>query len=57
MFAAAALRLAVGVHGLGDDAMALAALLWAAPFVVYLALYTAMLVAPSLPRSGPPRQG
>ncbi|MCO5122294.1 MAG: NnrS family protein [Rhizobacter sp.] len=57
MFAAAALRLAVGVHGLGDDAMALAALLWAAPFVVYLALYAAMLVAPSLPRSGPPRQG
>jgi len=54
VFAAATLRLAVSVFGLGDDAMALAALLWAAPFVVYLVLYAAMLVAPSLPRRGPP---
>lgn len=54
MFAAAALRVAVSVAGLGDGAVTLAALLWAAPFVVYLVLYAAMLVAPSLARSGPP---
>jgi uncharacterized protein involved in response to NO len=57
MFAAATLRIAVSVFGLGDDAMALAALLWAAPFVVYLLLYAAMLVAPSLPRSESPLSG
>lgn len=54
VFVAAALRVAVGVVDLGDTAMAISALLWAAPFVVYLLLYAAILVAPSLPRSGPP---
>lgn len=54
VFAAAVLRVAAGVADLGDNAIALAALVWAAPFVAYLALYAAMLVAPSLPRTGPP---
>lgn len=52
MCAAAALRVAASLAGLGDAAIAIAALLWAAPFVVYLALYAAVLVAPSLPRGG-----
>ncbi len=51
MLAAVVLRVAVSVARLGDGAMALSALLWAAPFVVYLVLYAAVLVAPSLPRS------
>lgn len=50
MFAAALLRLATTVWSLGDTAMAISALLWAAPFVTYLALYAAALSAPSLPR-------
>ena len=53
MCAAAALRVAASLAGLGDAAIAIAALLWAAPFVVYLALYAAVLVAPSLPRGVP----
>jgi uncharacterized protein involved in response to NO len=53
LFAAALLRLAATVHGLGYWAVALAALLWAAPFVIYLALYGATLLQPSLPRMQP----
>ena len=55
MFAAALLRLAATVHGLGYWAIALAALLWAMPFVIYLALYGATLLQPSLPRMQPLR--
>ncbi|MCO5106450.1 MAG: NnrS family protein [Burkholderiaceae bacterium] len=51
MFAAALLRLAATAHGLGHWAVAAAALLWVAPFAVYLALFARMLVAPSLPRA------
>ncbi len=50
MFAAALLRLAATVHGLGNWAVALAAALWAAPFVIYFALFAAALLQPSLPR-------
>jgi uncharacterized protein involved in response to NO len=53
MFAAGAVRLAATVHGLGGWAIALAAVLWAAPFVVYLSLYGATLLQPSLPRVQP----
>jgi uncharacterized protein involved in response to NO len=47
---AALLRLAYTVHGLGDWVLAASALAWSAAFVIYLALYGAMLVRPSLPR-------
>jgi len=50
MLAAALLRLAYSVHGLGEWALAASALLWAAPFLLYLALHGPMLLAPSLPR-------
>ncbi len=51
MFLAAALRVTAGV-GAGNTAMiGLATLLWVAPFVIYLALYARMLLAPSLPRA------
>jgi uncharacterized protein involved in response to NO len=50
MLAAAFLRLAYSVHGLGEWALAVSALLWAAPFLLYLALHGPMLLAPSLPR-------
>lgn len=52
MFSAAALRLAASVHGLGPWVVTLAALLWAAAFVVYLLRFAAVLTAPSLPRGG-----
>jgi uncharacterized protein involved in response to NO len=52
MFAAALLRLAATVHGLGDWAIALAAVLWGLTFLVYLVVFGAMLVRPSLPRAG-----
>jgi uncharacterized protein involved in response to NO len=55
MFAAALLRLAATVHGLGNWAVALAAVLWAIPFVIYLALFGAMLLRPSLARAAPER--
>ncbi len=53
MFLAALVRLAAphmgaAAHGL----MALAALLWLAPFAAWFALYAAMLVSPSLRREG-----
>jgi len=52
MFAAALLRLAATVHGLGDWAIALAAVLWGLTFLVYFTVFGAMLVRPSLPRAG-----
>lgn len=52
MFAAALLRLAYSVHGLGEWSVAASTLFWAAAFVIYLALYGAMLARPSLPRVG-----
>ena len=51
VFAAALLRLAWSVHGLGTWALAGSAVLWGAGFLVYLSLYGAMLVAPSLPKN------
>jgi uncharacterized protein involved in response to NO len=50
VFAAALLRLAWSVHGLGVWALAGVALLWGAGFLVYLLLYGPMLLRPSLPR-------
>ena len=51
MFLAAVFRVAAGV-GAGNTALiGLATLLWVAPFVIYLALYARMLLAPSLPRA------
>jgi len=50
MFAAALIRLAATVHGLGDRVVALAALLWATAFVLYLVRFAAVLLQPSLPR-------
>lgn len=50
VFAAALLRLAYTVHDLGIWALAAAAILWGAAFLVYLALYGGMLLRPSLPR-------
>ncbi len=50
VFAASLLRLAFSVHGLGDWALAVSALLWAAAFLAYLMLHGPMLVRPSLPR-------
>lgn len=52
VFAAALLRLAATVHGLGPGVVALAAGLWAWAFVAYLLRFGAVLVAPSLPRGG-----
>ncbi len=49
MFLAAVLRVAAGV-GAGGTAIAFATLLWAAAFVVFLACYARILLAPSLPR-------
>lgn len=51
VLAAALLRLAYSVHGLGEWALAAAALLWGAAFLVYLVLHAHMLLAPSLPRA------
>lgn len=50
VFAAALLRLAYTVHDLGVWALAGSAVLWSAAFLVYLALYGAMLLRHSLPR-------
>ena len=52
VLAAALLRLAWSVHGLGLWAIAGSALLWGGGFVVYLSFYGTMLAAPSLPRPG-----
>lgn len=51
VLAAALLRLAWSVHGLGAWALAASALAWAMAFLVYLKLYGAMLLRPSLPRT------
>ena len=50
MFLAALARLAANVYAPGSGLVALAALLWLAPFAIYFALYAGMLAAPSLPR-------
>lgn len=50
VLAAALLRLAYSVHGLGEWALAASALMWGAAFVVYLALHGPMLLRPSLAR-------
>jgi uncharacterized protein involved in response to NO len=51
MFAAALIRLAATVHGLGDRAVALAAVLWGLTFLLCFATFGAMLVRSSLPRN------
>jgi uncharacterized protein involved in response to NO len=51
VLAASLLRLAYSVHDLGEWALAGSALLWAAAFVLYLALHGPMLLQPSLPRA------
>ena len=50
VFAAALLRLAATVHGMGSAVIALSALLWAAAFAVYFVLFAKMLATPSLQR-------
>jgi uncharacterized protein involved in response to NO len=54
MFAAALLRLGATVHGLGNAAIATAAVLWAAAFALYFMVFCGALMAPSLARSAPP---
>ncbi|MDA8255663.1 MAG: NnrS family protein [Betaproteobacteria bacterium] len=51
MFVAALLRLAAGVHDLGNAVIGASALLWAASFALYLMVFARSLVTPSLPRS------
>jgi len=51
LFLAAVLRVAAGV-GAGATAVALATLLWAAAFMIYLVCYARILLTPSLPRAG-----
>ena len=53
MLAAALLRLAYSVHGLGEWAIAVSALAWSAAFLAYLVLHGTMLARPSLPRKTP----
>jgi uncharacterized protein involved in response to NO len=53
VFAAALLRLAATVHGLGPAVIVLAAALWAAAFALYFICFWRSLLAPSLPRSSP----
>jgi uncharacterized protein involved in response to NO len=53
MFAASLIRLAATVHGLGDWAVALAAVLWGLTFLAYFVVFAAILLRPSLPRGGP----
>ena len=53
MFAAALLRLAATVHGLGSAVVALSAVLWAAAFALYFLVFWKVLVTPSSPRSSP----
>jgi uncharacterized protein involved in response to NO len=50
MFVAALIRLAATVHGLGDWAVALAAVLWGLTFAIYFLRFGALLLRPSLPR-------
>ncbi len=53
MFGAALLRLAAGVHDLGNAVIGASALLWTASFVLYLACFGTALLAPSQPRAAP----
>lgn len=55
MFAASLIRLAATVHGLGDWAAALAAVLWGLTFVLYFIQFGAALLRPSLPRGASER--
>ena len=55
MFAAALLRLAATVHGLGAWAVALSAVLWGLTFVLYFNQFGAALLRPSLPRGAKER--
>lgn len=50
MFAAALVRLAATVHGLGDWAVALATVLWGLTFAIYFLRFGAILLRPSLSR-------
>ncbi len=50
VFAAALLRLAYSVHGLGDRVLWASALAWSGAFLIYLGLYGPTLLQPSLPR-------
>ncbi|MCM2287586.1 MAG: NnrS family protein [Sulfuritalea sp.] len=50
MFVAALLRLAAGVHGLGNAVIGASALLWAASFALYFMVFARNLVTSSLPR-------
>lgn len=52
MFAAAVLRVSATLFDLGRMFVAASALLWIVPFLVYLALFGAMLLRPSLPAKG-----
>jgi uncharacterized protein involved in response to NO len=49
MFAASLIRLAATVHGLGNWAVALAAVLWGLTFALYFVRFGAILLRPSLP--------
>ncbi len=53
MFAAALLRLAATVHGLGSWAVALATVSWGLTFGLYFIQFGAALLRPSLPRGEP----
>ncbi len=50
MFAAALLRLAATVHGLGSAVVTLSAVLWATAFALCFAVFGKVLVTPSVPR-------
>lgn len=52
VFAAALIRMAATVHGLGGWAVALAAVLWGLTFAIYFLRFGAILLRPSLPRAG-----
>jgi uncharacterized protein involved in response to NO len=53
MFAAALLRLAATLHGLGSAVISMAAVLWAAAFGLYFMAFWRALLGPSLPRASP----
>ena len=50
VFAAALLRLAAGVHGLGNAVIAVSAALWATSFAIYFVIFWKVLLTPSAPR-------
>jgi uncharacterized protein involved in response to NO len=53
MFIAALLRLFATLHGPGNAAIGISALLWATSFVLYFVVFAKSLVMPSAPRSPP----